>query len=156
MEVHILLLSTMTPQDTAANLAPHEITFDTRDGTIQKFRWVRQDRPVTVSLWVACVHPLVEHLGASFIPHMDACVCWYHDHDGLSCIKVNTSMTFLQGLHDNVRLMATTLPNKHDKHHSRIRRHYNAHGFEIQRLVSSLETNIEEILKVHLDIQKNL
>lgn len=156
MEVHILLLSTMTPEDTASNLKLHDISCDVCEGTIHKTRWVRQDRPITVSLWVACVHPVVEHLGSSFVPHMDACVCWYHDHDGLSCIKVKATMQFLQRLHDNVRLMATTLPEKYPKHHSRIRKHYDSHGFEIQRLVSSLDVNIEEILKVHLNIQKNL
>lgn len=156
MEVHIWLLSTMTPEETAANLQPYDITFDVHDGTVQKFRWAREDRPVSVSLWVACMHPLVTHLAPSFAPHMDACACWYHDHDGLSCLKVQAAMTLLQSLHDNVRLMATTLPEKQQKHHSRIRRHYDAHGFEIPRLVSNLEDNIEEILRVHLDIQKNL
>lgn len=156
MEVHVFLLSTMTPSDTAANLHEHGLTFDSVSGTVQKLRWVRQDRPVSVCLWVACVHPLLEHLAPSFVPHMDACVCWYHDHDGLSCIKVHGAMTLLQSLHDNVRLMATTLPEKRTQHDSRIRRQYDAHGFEIQRLVSSLDTNIEEILRVHLNIQRNL
>jgi hypothetical protein len=156
MEVHILLLSTMTLQDTASNLSGIGLEFDTVSGTIQKLRWTRKSGAVSVSLWVACVHPLVEHMASSFVPHMDACVCWYHDHDGISCLKVDHALTFLQSMHDNVRLMATALPEKHTKHESRIKRHYNRHGFEIQRLTSSLEINIEEILRIHLDIQKKL
>lgn len=156
MEVHILLLSTMSPRDTALNMNEIGVNFDVSEGTVQKLRWTRQGGAVSVSLWVACVHPLVEHMAASFVPHMDACVCWYHDHDGISCIKVENTVHFLQSMHDNVRMMATTFPQKQNKHSSRIRRHYNEHGFEIQRLTSSLETNIEEILRMHLDIQKNL
>jgi len=146
----------MTPQDTADNLEPHGITFDTQEGTIQKFKWIREDRPVSVSLWVACLHPLFDHLAPSCVPHMDAVVCWYHDHVGISCLQVKRAMGLLQGLHSNVRMMATTLPDKLDKHASRIKRYYNEHGFEIERLTSTLNENIEQILRVHLDIQKNL
>lgn len=151
-----MLLSTMNPQDTADNLKPHGITFDTQEGTIQKFKWIRQDRPVSVSVWVACLHPLFDHLAPSFVPHMDAVVCWYHDHVGISCLQVKRAMGLLQELHSNVRMMATLRPVKHEKHVSRIRRYYNEHGFEIERLHGTLDVNIEEILKVHLDIQKNL
>ena len=80
----------------------------------------------------------------------------YHDHDGISCLKVKRAMTVLQKLHSNVRLMATTIPHKLEKHASRIRRYYNEHGFEIERLHATLELNIEEILRVHLVIQKSL
>lgn len=156
MEVHIMLLSTMTPEDTATNLEPHGITFDTQEGTIQKFKWIREDRPVSVSLWVACLHPLFDHLAPSCVPHMDAVVCWYHDHVGISCLQVKRAMGLLQELHSNVRIMVTTLPRKQEKHASRIRRYYNEHGFEIERLHATLDENIEEILRVHLDIQKNL
>lgn len=156
MEVHILLLSTMTPEDTAVNLEPHNITFDTQEGTIQKFKWNRKDRPVSVSLWVVCLHPLFDHLAPSCVPHMDAVLCWYHDHVGISCLQVKRAMALLQGLHSNVRMMVTLRPEKLKKHASRIRRYYNEHGFEIERLCATLDENIENILKVHLDIQKNL
>lgn len=151
-----MLLSTMTPEDTAANLKPYDLPFDIQEGTIQKFKWVREDRPVSVSLWVACLHPLFDHLAPSCVPHMDAVVCWYHDHDGISCLQVKRAMGLLQELHSNVRIMATTSPHKLEKHASRIRRYYNEHGFEIERLHATLDMNIEEILRVHLDIQKNL
>lgn len=146
----------MTPEDTAVNLAPHNVTFDTQEGTIQKFKWIRKDRPVSVSLWVVCLHPLFDHLAPSCVPHMDAVVCWYHDHVGLSCLQVKRAMELLQGLHSNVRMMATLRPEKLKRHVSRIRRYYSEHGFEIERLQASLDENIEEILRVHLDIQKNL
>ena len=156
MEVHIMILSTMSVSDTASNLRPYNIAFDEQEGTIQKFKWVRENGPVSVSLWVACMHPLTQHLAASFVPHMDACVCWYHDHDGLSCVRVQAGMELLQSLHENVRLMATTFPEKYPKHASRVRKYYSTHGFEIERLMSNLPMNIEEILRVHLNIQKHL
>ena len=156
MEVHIFLLSTMSAADTAANLESLSITFDCQEGTIQKFKCPRPGRPVSVSLWVACMHPLVEHLAASIVPHMDAVVCWYHDHDGLSCLQVKQAMGLLQNLHNNVRLMATTIDQKKEVHHSRIRKYYDEHGLAIERLTETMDKNIEEILRVHLDIHKNL
>ena len=146
----------MTPEDTANNLEPHGITFDTQEGTIQKFKWIREDRPVSVSLWVACLHPLFDHLAPSCVPHMDAVVCWYHDHVGISCLQVKRTMGLLQSLHSNVRMMATTIPHKQERHASRIRRYYDEHGFEVERLYATLDENIEEILRVHLNIQKDL
>ena len=156
MEVHIFLLSTMNAADTAVNLESLSITFDCQEGTIQKFKCPCTHSPVSISLWVACMHPLVEHLAASVVPHMDAVVCWYHDHDGLSCLQVEQAMGLLQPLHNNVRLMATTAPPKREVHHSRIRKYYDEHGFAIERLTETMDKNIEEILRVHLDIQKNL
>ena len=157
MEVHIFFVSTMTAVDTMANLEAYGFTFDCQEGTIQKFKWIRDDRAaVSVSLWVSRLHPLLEHLASSLVPYMDACVCWYHDHDGLSCLQVQQAMNLLQRLRTNVRLVAATTPLKHERHESRIRRYYDQHGFEIERLIGTLDTIIEEILRVHLDIQKSL
>lgn len=156
MEVHIFLLSTMSAEDTAANLQPYGITFDTQEGTIQKFKFPIEGQPISVSLWVARLHPLLEHLSTSFVPHMDAVACWYHDHDGISCLQVKQAMELLQKIHSNVRLMATTTPVKNHGHASRIRRYYNENGFPIDRFTETLDKNIEEILRVHLDIQKSL
>lgn len=156
MEIHVLLLSTMTPEDTRINLDMYGIAFDSQPATIQKFKWVRDERPITVSLWVACQHPIVDHLAPSFMPHMDACVCWYHDHDGLSCVNVKNGIGLLQTLHQNIWMMATTYPEKQPQHKSQVKHYYNEHGFELRRLTNTLDANIEEILRVHLDIQKNL
>ena len=147
----------MTPEDTRLNLSLYNIDFDC-SASVQKFRWIRREKngPITISLWVACQHPIVEHLADSFVPHMDACVCWYHDHDGLSCMKVLHGMTLLQKTHSNVWLMMTVVPKKSQKHESRIRKYYCENGFPIKRLDSTLEENIEEILRVHLMSNKTL
>ena len=81
MEVHIMLLSTMNPEMTRDFLALYDLEFDATPGTICKLHW-HIEMPVSISLWVACQHPVVEHLSASFLPHMDACVCLYHDTMG--------------------------------------------------------------------------
>ena len=65
-------------------------------------------------------------------------------------------MELLQGYHKNVWMMATTIPEVSKKHSSRVRLYYNENGFEITRLTNDLSKNLEDILKVHLDIQKTL
>lgn len=155
MEVHVMLLSTMNPEMTRDFLSLYDLEFDATPGTICKLHWPI-DLPVSVSLWVACQHPIVDHLSASFLPHMDACVCLYHDHDGLSCVKVGTGIELLQKYHSNVWMMATTIPEVIKKHSSRVRLYYNENGFEITRLTKDLNTNLEAILKVHIEIQKTL
>jgi len=155
MEVHIMLLSTMTTDMTRAFLSCYDLDFDVTPGTINKLHWP-VERSVSVSLWVACQHPVVEHLGGSFMPHMDACVCLYHDHDGLSCVRVESGMKLIQQYHANVWMMATTLPAVSKQHSSRVRRYYNDNGFEITRLTNALDKNIEEILKLHLMVQKTI
>ena len=156
MEVHILLLSSMSREDTHKNLARYGIDFDRAEDSIQKFHWSQGAAAISVSLWVSCQHPVVEHLAESFIPHMDACVCWYHDHNGLSCLKVLHGMLILQAHSTNVWMMATTYPNIRNKHDSRIRKYYCSNGFPIIRLTKSLEENIDEILSVHISINKTL
>ena len=155
MEVHIMLLSTMNTEMTREFLSRYDLEFDVTPGTICKLHWP-VERSVSVSLWVACQHPVVEHLGGSFMPHMDACVCLYHDHDGLSCVRVESGMKLIQRYHANVWMMATTLPAVIKQHSSRVRRYYNDNGFEITRLTNALDKNIEEILKLHLMVQKTL
>jgi len=150
-----MLLSTMTTDMTRAFLSCYDLDFDVTPGTINKLHWP-VERSVSVSLWVACQHPVVEHLGGSFMPHMDACVCLYHDHDGLSCVRVESGMKLIQQYHANVWMMATTLPAVSKQHSSRVRRYYNDNGFEITRLTNALDKNIEEILKLHLMVQKTI
>lgn len=156
MEVHILLLSSMTRENTRKNLSRHGITFDCADYSIQKFRWSPSRRAISVSLWVACQHPVVEQLAESFMPHMDACVCWYHDHDGLSCLKVLHGMSILQAHSTNVWMMATTYPTVRNKHDSRVRKYYCTNGFPIVRLTKTLGKNIEEIVSFYISINKTM
>ena len=87
---------------------------------------------------------------------MDACVCLYHDHHGLSCVKILHAMTLLQRYHKNVWLMTTTYPVQNPPHKSKVKKYYCSNGFPIIRLTKTLGENIEEILKVHLSIHKTL
>jgi len=145
----------MNPDMTRDFFALYNLEFDATPGTICKLHWPFE-MSVSTSLWVACQHPIVEHLSASFLPHMDACVCLYHDHHGLSCVRVASGMELLQKYHKNIWIMATTIPKVSLKHSSRVRLYYNENGFEIIRLTNDLSKNVEDILKVHLEIQKTL
>ena len=151
----MLLLSTMSTEATRIFLESYDLEFNTIDGTICKFHWPANGK-LSVSLWVACQHPVVEHLASSFLPHMDACVCLYHDRDCLSCVRVDNAIKLLQQNHSNVWMMATTVPPVVNQHSSRVRHYYNENGFEIDRLIGSLGDNLDKILRVHLSIQKNL
>ena len=71
-------------------------------------------------------------------------------------MKVLHGMTLLQKTHSNVWLMMTVVPKKSQKHESRICKYYCENGFPIKRLDSTLEENIEEILRVHLMSNKTL
>ena len=150
-----MILSTMEPELTRDFLSLNHLEFDVTPGTICKLHW-HSELPVSISLWVACQHPIVDHLSASFVPHMDACVCLYHDHDGLSCVRVASGMELLQKYHQNVWMMATTIPELSKKHSSRVRLYYNENGFEITRLTNNLNKSLEAILKLHLEIQKTI
>lgn len=155
MDVHILLLSTMTPKVTAQNLAMFDLHFDETAATVQKLQ-LKRPGPVSVSLWVACHHPLVSELASSFAPHMDACVCWYHDHNALSCLRVASAMSTLKLFRPTLWMMVTTHPVVHEKHQSRIKKYFDEHGFERVRLIQTLDKNIEKILARHLEYHKTL
>lgn len=156
MEVHLCLWSTMSPKMTRANLILYGIEFDeTEEGNIQRFRWGRRG-PVCVSLWVTCQHPIVSGLASSLLPYMDACVCWYHDHDAISCIRVDAGMQILEKYNSNVWLMATAIPKVNPPHQSKIRKYFDDMGFERTRLTSSLDKNIEMFVKRHLQYKKDV
>jgi len=155
MEVHILILSTMNVDMTREYMSQYELDFDSTEGTICRLR-MQRDQPMSVSLWVCCQHPVVELLAGSFVPHMDACICLYHDHDGLSCVRIESGMKLLQEYHQHIFMMATILPTIQQKHSSRVRHYYNENGFEIRRLTQTLHKNVEEILKLHLQVNKTL
>lgn len=151
MEVHIFVWSTMSPCATAANLNELGFRFDTSPGMIQRFHWTRsQQDAFRVSLWVATVHPLVVGLADAILPYMDACVCWYHDHDAMSCLRVRETMRCMEPLTDSIWLMVTTFPRALIPHASRVPRFYDVNGFERTRLMEDVSTNLKRILSAHL------
>lgn len=143
METHLFLLSTMSPQLTRAALAPFDIDFQVRPGTIQKFEWDSQ-----TMVWIACQHPVVAALADSILPYMDTCVCWYHDQCALSCLRVHSCLDFLAKYHDKVAMMSTTCPPQHQPHTSKVRKYYNKHGFLREFYSQSLRHNIENMTKI--------
>ena len=56
-----MVLSTMNPVMTRDFFALYDLEFDATPGTICKLHW-HNEMPVSISLWVACQHPIVEHL----------------------------------------------------------------------------------------------
>lgn len=156
MEIHICILSTMTPRMTKANLNASGVEFDETEGIVQKFRWSRGQGAYKVTLWVACLHPVVNMLASSFIPYMDACVCWYHDHDGLSCARVAATMALFERYASMTRLMVTTMPRLQYPHKSNVRKYYNKLGFEHERLQGTFAENVEHIVQQHFTYKKHL
>jgi len=156
MDVHILLLSTMSPEMTRQNLEGYGYTFKI-EPSIQKFRWTPPEKSgVTVCLWVTTMHPLTTTLASSLIPYMDACVLWYHDHEPLSCIRIEGGMALLENNTKHISLMVTTTPLISKKHRSTVKRYYDEHGFEIQRFTGLLHKNLMIILDNYLSSAKTL
>lgn len=154
MEVHVCLWSTMSPKMTRANLLLYGVDFnEVENGCVQRFRWARSG-PISVSLWVTCQHPLVSSLASSLLPYMDTCVCWYHDSDALSCVRVEAAMELLQKYGSDTCLMATVVPRLAHAHKSKIRKYYDDMGFERRRLTCDLNENIEMLVKRHLKYKK--
>lgn len=156
MDIHILLLSTMSPAMTRQNLEGYGFTFEMAP-SIQKFRWIPPDKNgITVCLWVSTMHPLCTTLCSSLIPYMDACVLWYHDHDVLSCIRVEGAMSLLENNTKNISLMATTTPTLANKHKSTVKRYYDEFGFERKRFTGLLYKNLLVIIENYLSTAKTL
>jgi hypothetical protein len=139
MERHVFILSTMTPALTNAALAHVEI--ETQEGTIQKYRWDEQ-----TTLWIACQHPVVKCLAESILPYMDKCVCWYHNHCSLSCLRVDNCITFLEKYHSNISLMTTVNPVLSQPHQSKVKKYYNKHGFLINYYKKNFRDNLHSLL----------
>lgn len=155
MEVQIFLLSTMSGAMTAAYLKASGITFDgTAETTVQRARWKRPSGCASVSLWIACQHPVVDALAAELVPYMDASICLWHDHDALSCVRVRNAMNTLERFTREIWLQSTDRPRVTIQHKSRIRKFYTAHGFERPHRMGCLSETIEDILKVDLNIFK--
>lgn len=85
---------------------------------------------------------------------MDTCVCWYHDSDALSCVRVEAAMELLQKYGSDTCLMATVVPRLAHAHKSKIRKYYDDMGFERRRLTCDLNENIEMLVKRHLKYKK--
>lgn len=151
MEVHIFIWSTMSPEMTAQNLNEIGFRFDTSAGTIQRFRWTRGNHDaLQVSLWVACTHPLIYTLVEMCMSSMDACVCLYHDHDTLSCLRVENTVRKMEQYTDSIWLMTTTFPRILTPHASKVTKYYDSNGFERTRLTKGIGDNIKQILQTHL------
>lgn len=155
MEIHICILSTMTPLATAAYLKTSDLEFQSDYPSVQRFRITRPSSLV-VSLWVVCQHPLTNEMLNCTIPYMDACICLYHDHSPVSCLRVRKAMSLLQPLSDAIWLMSTTIPRSRLTHESKIKKFYDKNGFERKLLTGTLEENIEELIDVDLKILKHI
>jgi hypothetical protein len=155
MEVHICIFSTMTPVATAACLKLSDLYFDAQLPSFQRFRWTRPSS-LAVSVWVVCQHPLTNELLNSTIPYMDACICLYHDHSPVSCLRVRKAMSLLEPLTDAIWLMSTTVPRSRLTHQSKIRKFYDKNGFERSLLTGTLRENIEKLIEVDLKLLKHI
>tara|TARA_B110000285_G_C15050328_1_gene576598 strand:+ start:458 stop:934 length:477 start_codon:yes stop_codon:yes gene_type:complete len=151
MEFHIFILSTMSLEMTQANLKIYGIPFELVAGSIQKVKW-----PENTTLWIACQHPVSQHLSQSLLPFMDANVVWYHDNAALSCVKVREAVSSLEEIVDNIWLMATVVPVVRVVHESRIELCYDMNGFVRPYTCGTLKNSIEKILKSELMVQKSL
>ena len=155
MEVHICIFSTMTPLATAACLKTADIEFEAELPSYQRFRWTRPSS-LAVSIWVVCQCPLSNELLNCTIPYMDACICLYHDHSPVSCLRVRKAMSLLEPLTDAIWLMSTTVPRSRLTHKSQIKKFYDKNGFERTLLRGTLKDNIEKLIDVDLKILKHI
>lgn len=156
MEVHVFILSTMSLETTTAYFKAQHLEYEAKD-SIQRFQWKRQSNAgISVTIWIACQSPLINELVASTLTHMDACICLYHDHDALSCLKVRKGMGILALYNENIFPMMTTSPQLVHKHNSRVQKFYNKDGFERELLGPSLRHTIEKILKNNLNTLNSL
>ena len=141
----------MPVEMTRQHLNEHGFTLDTSPGTIQRFHWSRgRDDTFHISLWVATTHPLVRELTTVLLPFMDACICWYHDHHTLSCLRVHETIRYMEEYTDSIWLMVTTFPRVLTPHASRVTRFYDANGFERTRLKGEFFENLSHIVNEHI------
>lgn len=156
MEVHVFILSTMSPETTSIYLNAQHLEYEYTD-SIQRFQWKRQNNAgISVTVWVACQSPLINELIENTLTHMDACICLYHDHDALSCLKMRKAMQRLEMYNENIFPMMTTTPQLLNKHKSRVQKFYNKDGFERERFTGTLTNTIERLLRTNLDVFKSL
>ena len=155
MEVHLFFFSTMTPRATAAYLKTADLEFDAQWPSVQRFRWNRPSS-LSISIWVACQHPLANELLDCIIPYMDASICLYHDHSPVSCLRVRKAMSLLEPLTDAIWLMSTTVPRSRVAHKSRIKKFYDKNGFERTLLRGGLTENLEKLIDVDLKVLKHI
>lgn len=156
MEFHICILSTMSAEMTQANFRLFDIECEFSPGSIQKIRWPRA-MDISITLWVAHCNPVSAFLLENLLPFMDVCVCWYHDHSAISCLKVRNAVSTLNGNGNNVWLMASQVPRLRDTHKSRVKKMYDDNGFLRPRCKDyTLDKQIEEILRSELKVQKRL
>lgn len=155
MDIHLFLLSTMSAEMTRQNLEGYGYTFDVRP-SIQKFRWTPAVGTVTVCLWVCTMHPLCTALAASLIPYMDACILWYHDHDAMSCLRVEGGMRLLQRRGVPLSILASVTPRVEQSHASRVRRYFDEHGFEYRRVIGTLQEALHTSLDTYMSTAKTL
>ena len=141
----------MSVEMTAQHLNELGFTLDTSGDVIQRFHWSRgRNQAFRVSLWIATTHPLVRELTPSILPYMDACICWYHDHHALSCLRVRETMRHMEQYTDSIWLMVTTFPRVLTPHASHVPRFYDVNGFERTRLTGDFIESLTYIVKEHV------
>ena len=155
MEFHIFIMSTMSVEMTQANLNKYNIDFKLDNSIIQTANWSRKG-DIRVKLWIACQHPLSLELSKTLLQFMDVCCVWYHDKSALSCIKVRNGGRQHENIHDNIWLLATSVPRVRISHESKIERCYNQCGFERPFLYHPLDKSIEKIIETELTTQQKL
>lgn len=155
MEFHVCILSTMTPEMTAANFKLYDIVYDYKPGCIQKIRWPRTSE-IAITLWLAHQHPVSDELLKFLLPYVDVSMVWYHDHQALSCLKVKNGVKLISQA-SNIWLASTQVPKLRNIHHSRVEKCFDKNGFLRPHCKDfTIEKNIEEILRSELKVQKNL
>lgn len=156
MDVHIFILSTMSPRMTNAFFRTVNIDFKILPN-IQRFQWQRNNNTgKRVSIWAACQHPLLNDMFQNIFPYMDAAICLYHDHDAMSCLKVRKAVELLSPLQEHIWLMPTNIPKLDRRHESRIKKMYNRDGFVRPLLDGAFHENIESLLEIDLNTAKYL
>ena len=155
MEFNIFVLSTMTPEMTAANFRKYDLESSSVPAAIQKIHWPR-DLAINVKLWCAHQHPVSKELFPALLPFMDACVVLYHDHSPLSCLKVSGAIKQVSAHIDSIWLVAQTTPHHHPKYASKIQKSYNRHGFLRPCLTTTLDKSIEIILRTETQNKNSL
>lgn len=156
MDVHIFILSTMTRRGTAAVLKNAEIYMDSTSNDILRFDLPQKKcRAKKLTVWCACQDPLLNEVVKNTLPYMDACICLYHDHDALSCMRVRNAMKLLESANNAIWLMSTSIPVVFRKHKSRVCKFYNQNGFERPFIRECTKENLEYFLDIDVKMLKH-
>ena len=129
MEVHVFILSTMSPETTSMYLNVQHLEYEYTD-SIQRFQWKRQNKAgISVTVWVACQSPLINELIGNTLTHMDACICLYQTmmHFLSKNAQGHATIGNVQRKHISYDDNDATLLNKHK---SKVQKFYNKDGFE--------------------------